>query len=161
MATTTEAETKFRKELVELLRARQAHLDFQTATKDFSFSDAGYKPASVPHSAWELLEHMRITQRDILDFASAPEYKPLKWPDEYWPPASAPKDESEWHGSIRQFEADLQAMIALAEDRRHDLNESLPNGKGQTLLREILLVADHNSHHLGQFLFLKKMLPLT
>lgn len=152
------ADSELRKQLLSLLEGKWAHLDFASAVNDFPMAEAGSKPEGAPHSGWELLEHLRITQRDILDFCTSSNYQHLEWPRAYWPSAEALPDVNAWTASVAAFEKDLEAIKKLASDEGLDLYKPLANGKGQTLLREILLVADHNSHHLGQLLFLKKML---
>ena len=152
------SDSELRKQLLSLLEGRWAHQDFTSAVRDFPVSMAASKPGGAPHSGWELLEHLRITQHDILEFSSSPHYQSLEWPRDYWPPSDTPPHAKAWAGSVAAFEEDLNALKKLAADPERDLHKPLPNGDGQTLLREILLVADHNSHHLGQLLFLKKML---
>ena len=147
-----------REHLANLLRMKGAHATFHETAHDFPAELRGVKPPGAPHSAWQLLEHMRIAQEDILDFSRNPEYREKKWPDEYWPPEEAPPDEQAWDNSVRQFERDLKAMLALVADTKQDLLAAIPHGKGQTLLREALLVADHNAYHVGQLMFLRKML---
>ena len=147
-----------RKHLAELLRMKSAHLDFDAAVSGFPPELRGQKPPGAPHSAWQLLEHMRIAQEDILDFSRNPKYREKKFPDDYWPPAEAPASADEWDRSLQQFQSELKEMQALIADTSHDLLAKLPHGTGQTLLREALLVADHNAYHLGQFVFLRKML---
>jgi hypothetical protein len=134
-----------------------AHLSFREAVADFPAELRGKKPKGTPHTAWQLLEHMRLAQEDILDFSRNPKYEERKFPDDYWPATAAPPSEEAWDRSVRQFEKDLQAMqhLVAAEE---DLFAKIPHGKGQTFLREALLVADHNSYHLGQLMFLRKTL---
>lgn len=141
-----------------LLRMQGAHLSFEEALADFPTEFRGVKPHGVPHSAWELLEHMRIAQEDILDFSRNPGYVDKVFPDDYWPPSPAPPSDEAWQQSVRQFAEDLGAMRSLIADLSQDLFARLPHGTGQTLLREALLVADHNAYHLGQLVFLRKML---
>ena len=150
-----------RKHLDSLLRMKGAHLSFEAAVADFPVALRGAKPAGVPHSAWELLEHMRIAQEDILDFSRNPNYREKKFPDDYWPAGEAPPNEEAWTRSVEQFQSDVQEMQALIAHTGHDLLAKIPHGKGQTLLREALLVADHNAYHLGQLMFLRKMLNRT
>ncbi len=119
---------------------------------------AGETPQGVSHSGWELLEHLRITQRDILEFSLGTDYKPLDWPREYWPESKSPRDQKEWEESVRKFEVDLQRLQEIAADSGTDLYTPFAQGEGQNWIRELLLVADHNSHHLGQLIFLKKIL---
>ena len=147
-----------RKHLADLLRMQGAHIGFAAALADFPERLRGAKPAGAPHSAWQLLEHLRIAQEDILDFSRNPAYRDKKFPDDYWPPAETPPNAQAWDASVRQFQADLKEMLELIADTKHDLLARIPHGKGQTLLREALLVADHNSYHLGQLMFLRKML---
>ena len=147
-----------RKQLDNLLRMKGAHLSFDAAVADFPAALRGSKPVGAPHSAWELLEHMRIGQEDILDFSRNPQYREKKFPDDYWPAAEAPPADEAWDQSVQQFQRDLKEMRELIADPRHDLLAVIAHGQGQTLLREALLVADHNAYHLGQLVFLRKML---
>jgi hypothetical protein len=150
-----------RRHLENTLRMKGAHLTFDAAVADFPAALRGLKPAGAPHSAWQLLEHMRIAQADILDFSRNPAYSEKKFPDDYWPAAETPPGEEAWTATVEQFRRDLEAMQALVADTAQDLLAKIPHGKGQTLLREALLVADHNAYHLGQFVFLRKMLEAT
>jgi len=147
-----------RTHLDNLLRMKGAHLTFQAAVTDFPDGLRGVKPPGAPHSAWQLLEHMRIAQQDILDFSRNPGYQEKKFPDDYWPATEAPPDAASWSRSAREFESDLKELRALVADTKQDLLAPIPHGQGQTLLREVLLLADHNSYHLGQLMFLRKML---
>ena len=147
-----------REHLANLLKMEGAHIAFDDAVIDFPAHLRGVKPKGAPHSAWQLLEHMRIAQEDILDFSRNPDYKEKKFPDDYWPAKDAPPTEAAWDKSARQFQQDLKEMQALIADPKHDLQAAIPHGDGQTLLREALLVADHNAYHLGQLMFLRKML---
>ncbi len=150
--------TSLREHLANLLRMKGAHVTFHETVTDFPAHLRGTKPKGAPHSPWQLLEHMRFAQEDILDFSRNPEYKEKKWPDDYWPAEDAPPDEEAWDKSVRQFQHDLKEIQALVADTKHDLLAAIPHAKGQTLLREVLLVADHNAYHLGQLMFLRKML---
>jgi hypothetical protein len=147
-----------RKHLDNLLRMQGAHISFQEAMANFPPALRGAKPQGAPHSAWELLEHMRLAQEDILDFSRNPDYRERKFPDDYWPATATPSTEEAWSESVNRFRSDLEEMRALLADTKHDLLAKIPHGTGQTLLREALLVADHNSYHLGQLMFLRKML---
>ena len=147
-----------RKHLDDLLLMKGAHLSFEEAVLGFPVALRGAKPKGAPHSAWELLEHMRIAQEDILDFSRNPNYQERKFPDDYWPGSDAPSSEEAWSRSVEQFQSDLREMRALIADEKLDLLAKIPHGKGQTLLREALLVADHNAYHLGQLVLLRKML---
>ena len=147
-----------RTHLNNLLLMKGAHLSFREAVADFPVPLRGKKLRGAPHTAWQLLEHMRMAQEDILDFSRNPDYQERKFPDDYWPAASAPLSEEAWDNSIKQFERGLKAMQKLIADQSRDLSARLPHGQGQTLLREALILADHNSYHLGQLVFLRKML---
>jgi len=150
-----------RKHVDNLLRMKGAHIAFDGALKDFPKAMRGAKPAGAPHSAWELLEHIRLAQEDILDFSRNPEYRAKTFPDDYWPATPAPPSDEAWDHSVQQFQNDLKQMQALVADTGNDLFAKFPHGKGQTLLREALLVADHTAYHLGQLVFLRKMLEAT
>jgi hypothetical protein len=118
----------------------------------------GVKPEGAPHTPWQLLEHIRIAQWDILEFSKSGKHKSPKWPDEYWPKTAAPPTDKAWDKSVKQVMADLDAICDLVRDPKHDLTAQLPHGDGQTLLREVLLVADHNSYHLGQLVMVRRIL---
>ena len=118
----------------------------------------GVKPPGVPHTAWQLLEHMRIAQSDILEFSRDAKHKSPPWPEGYWPKTEAPPNAASWNNSLRSFRADLKAMAKLVADKKTDLFAKIPHGTGQTILREALLVADHNSYHLGQMVLLRRLL---
>jgi hypothetical protein len=150
-----------RKHLTDLLRMEGAHLTFQAAVADFPVHLRGVTPPGAPHSAWQLIEHMRLAQEDILDFSRNPDYRPRKFPDDYWPATSAPPSATAWDASVERFQSDAQEMQDLIGDVKNDLLANIPHGEGQTLLREALLVADHNSYHLGQLVFLRKILQQT
>ena len=147
-----------RDHLLELLRGGSAHLDFDKAIADLPASLRGVRPEGTPHSVWELVEHLRIAQWDILDFSRNPGYVHLDWPKDYWPPTPAPPDDAAWEESVAAFRRDLQAMQDLVADPKTDLYAKFPWGDGQTILREALLVADHNAYHLGQIVVVRQML---
>jgi hypothetical protein len=147
-----------RKHVLELLRGKSAHVDFDAAVSKFPVKRAGEKPVGAPYTAWQLLEHMRIAQWDILEFSRDPKHVSPAWPAGYWPRAESPTGTAAWSQSVRAFRADLQAMMKLVADPANDLLARIPHGEGQTLLREALLVADHNSYHLGQFVMLRRLL---
>src|SRR6185369_7273688 len=131
-----------RKQLVELLRKEGAHLSFDDAVADFPVKLRGIKPRGAPHTPWQLLEHLRITQWDILDFSRNPKYAEPAWPDDYWPKEDTPESPAALAKSLEQFRTDLQAMEALVEDPKTELFAKIPWGNGQTILREAMLVAD-------------------
>ena len=147
-----------RKHLLALLRMEGAHLTFDEAVKGFPIELRGAKPKGAPHTPWQLLEHLRIAQWDILDFSRNPAYQEMKWPDDYWPKTEAPPAAAAWDQGVEQFRRDLKSMEALVSDASVDLTARIPHGTGQTVLREALLVADHNAYHLGQLVFVRKML---
>ena len=152
--------SQIRKQLVELLRSGYAHVGFEQVVRAFPPERRGSRPPGAPHTAWQLLEHMRIAQWDILEFSRDSKHQSPKWPDGYWPKPDAPPDDRAWNHSIDQFEADLKAFEALIKDKARDLFEPFPHGDGQNLLREALTLADHNSYHLGQLAFLLKQFGL-
>jgi uncharacterized damage-inducible protein DinB len=147
-----------RQHLLDLLRGRNAHADFDTVVADFPSRMRGVKPPGAPHTAWQLLEHMRIAQSDILEFSRDAKHKSPPWPEGYWPKTEAPPSAASWNNSLRSFRADLKAMAKLLADKKTDLFAQIPHGTGQTILREVLLVADHNSYHLGQLVLLRRLL---
>jgi uncharacterized damage-inducible protein DinB len=147
-----------RQHLLDLLRGRNAHADFDTVVADFPSRMRGVKPPGAPHTAWQLLEHMRIAQSDILEFSRDAKHKSPAWPEGYWPKTEAPPSAASWNNSLRSFRADLKAMAKLVADKKTDLFAQIPHGTGQTILREALLVADHNSYHLGQLVLLRRLL---
>jgi hypothetical protein len=147
-----------REHLLYLLRSGGAHVDFESAVKDFPVEAANEKIEHLPYTAWAVLEHMRIAQHDILDFSRNAEYVSPKWPDAYWPAKDAEPDAAAWNKSIEQFRADLKEMESLVEDPATDLYAPIAHGDGQTILREALLVADHNAYHLGVLVTMKRLL---
>jgi len=149
-----------REHVLELLSGGHAHASFEQVVANFPAKLQGEKAAGLPHSAWMLLEHMRITQWDILDFSRNPKYRTLNWPDDYWPKDSAPPSSTAWEKSVRSFQHDLEAMKELVRNPDTDLFARIPWGEGQTILREALLVADHNSHHLRQLIDLRRLLDI-
>jgi hypothetical protein len=149
-----------RHQLVALLKGDQAHADFDSSIGDWPIQLAGVKVANFPHTAWMLLEHMRLAQWDLLEFSRNPKYIARKWPEEYWPTSEAPPSEKAWTASIAAFKKDLKTVEDLVTNSKTDLNWQIPWGDGQTILREILLVADHNSYHLGQLVMLRKSIGI-
>jgi hypothetical protein len=147
-----------RDHLRRLLDWRDAHADFDAAVKDMPPDRAGERPGGLPYSPWELLEHLRIAQRDILDFCRDPNYAEKKWPDDYWPDDPAPLTAEAWGESVAAFRADLEALKQLVADPAVDLFAKVPHGQGQTYLRELLLVADHNAYHVGQLIVVRRLL---
>jgi hypothetical protein len=147
-----------REHLLYLLRGGGAHLDFEAAIAGLPPELRGAKADGVPHTPWRLLEHMRIAQRDILEFCRNPRHQSPHFPEGYWPAGDAPPDPAAWDRSADAFRADLRAMQELVADPGTDLFAPLPHGQGQTVLREALLVADHNAYHLGQMVVVRRLL---
>jgi hypothetical protein len=147
-----------RDHLVKLLRGGSAHLGFDEAIEGFPADLRGTKHQELPHTAWQILEHLRMAQWDILDFSRNPGYVAPKWPDDYWPETAAPPDDKSWDRSVDQFRQDLKAMQNLVADPKTDLYAKIPWGEGQTILREALLIADHNAYHVGQIVSLRQAL---
>lgn len=147
-----------REHVVALLSSSHAHLTFEMATADLPVELRGAKVPGVSHTPWRLVEHMRIAQWDILQFSIDRHHVSPQFPDGYWPGEDAPPDLQAWDRSIAAFQADLQAMVDLVASPKTDLFRPFPHGQGQTLLREALLVADHNAYHLGQLVVVRKLL---
>jgi hypothetical protein len=147
-----------REQLLYLLRGGGAHIKFEEALKDFPVELFNRRAEGVPYTPWQLLEHMRIAQSDILEFSRSASHVSPEWPEGYWPDKTVEAGEDDWHRSVERFRADLQAMEALVADPSGDLYAPIPHAEGQTLLREALLVADHNAYHLGALVTLRRTL---
>jgi hypothetical protein len=154
----THVDAAVRDHLARFLDWGDARAGFDRAVEGLAPELRGRRPEGLPYSAWELLEHLRIAQRDILDFCRDPDYREPEWPGDYWPDAPAPPSAEEWEGSVAAFRADLAGMKGLASDPAVDLLAKIPHGSGQTYLREILLVADHNAYHLGRLVAVRRLL---
>jgi hypothetical protein len=152
--------TDLRKQIVALLNGGQAHATFDSAIKDFPADLRDKVPDKLPYSAWQLLEHLRITQRDILNFSAPPTggYHPIQWPEDYWPKSPAPPSANAWDQSVAAIHSDLKTFIALIENPASDLHKPFRWGDGQNLLREALLIADHNAYHLGELIVIRRLL---
>jgi hypothetical protein len=147
-----------REHLLYLLGGGGAHLDFDAAVANLPAQLRGAGVTDVPHTPWRLLEHMRIAQWDILEFSRNPKHISPPFPEGYWPEDDGPPDAAAWDRSLAAFRADLQAMQNLVANPSTDLFAPIPHGDGQTILREALLVADHNAYHLGQLVMLRRVL---
>jgi hypothetical protein len=147
-----------REQVLALLRGGNAHVAFDQVLKDFPAKLRGMKPKGAPHTAWQLLEHMRIAQWDILEFSRSSKHVSPEWPSGYWPKTEKPPNSDAWEKSVASFKKDLKAIQKLIEDPKIDLYAQIPHGTGQNLLREALLVADHNAYHLGQLVLLRQLL---
>ena len=153
------SETKaLREQLRRILSWQDAHVGFEKSVEGLSPKLRGVRVEGFPHSAWELLEHMRLAQWDILDFCRNANYKELHWPDDYWPSSPEPPSESAWDDAIASFRADREEVQAMAKDESIDLFAKIPHGSGQTYIREILLIADHNAYHIGQLVAVRRQL---
>ena len=149
-----------REHVLWLLRGGHAHIGFEQAIADLPAHLRGRAPTGIPHTPWRLLEHLRICQWDILEFSRNPNHVSPEFPDGYWPEEDAPPDADAWDKSVNAYRDDLQDMIALVANPTTDLFAPIPHGSGQTILREALLVADHNAYHLGQLAFLRRCLGI-
>jgi len=147
-----------REQLIKLLDWQDAHVNFDAAVENIPPSSQGVRPEGLPYSPWELLEHLRVTQNDILNFCQNPEYKAPEWPDEYWPKATSPLTQNDWQESIDAFRADRQSIQSLIADPALDLYAKIPHGDGQTYLREVFLVADHSAYHVGELIAVRRLL---
>ena len=147
---------ELREHILELLRGKFAHIELEMVLHEFPVAEINTRLENAPHTAWELLEHLRIAQHDIVEFSYNADHVSPEFPDGYWNKKEATADD--WRNSTAQILKDLQTMRDLVNDEANDLFAKLPHGSGQTLLREALLVADHNAYHLGQIAFLMRIL---
>lgn len=137
---------------------REAHANFEAAVADLPPDKRGVAPAGLPYSPWQLVEHLRFTQADILEFCSNVDYVNHTWPDDYWPKSAAPPDATAWDASVAAFRRDRAALQEMIKDPSCDLFARVPAGNGQTFLREFLLVADHTAYHVGQLIAVRRLL---
>ena len=153
---------ELQKQLVALLEGGQAHVTFDDAVKNFPAAKRGVVVEGLPYSAWQILEHIRITQRDILEFSSPPTggYQPMEWPAGYWPKTAEPPSEHAWNATIEAIRKDLKVFIGLISKPGVDLYKPFRWGEGQNLMREAMLIADHTSYHLGEFVILRRLLGI-
>ena len=147
-----------REQVINLLRGGQAHVTLDDVVQDFPARLRGIKPSGAPHTAWQLLEHMRIALWDILEFSRNAKHVSPKWPEGYWPKSEKPPSDAAWKKSVSSIKRDLAAMQKLIENPKTDLVAKIPHGAGQNILREALLAADHNAYHIGQLLLLRRLL---
>lgn len=153
-------ESALRDHLARFLDWDSAHLRFDDAVKDFPPPQRGIRPPGAPHSAWELLEHLRIGLWDIVEFSRDAKHVSPPWPSGYWPPKPAPPSDTAWDESVAAYQAALRALAEMTRDGSNDLYARIPHGDGQTLLREILVAGDHNAYHVGQLVMLRRMLQV-
>jgi hypothetical protein len=154
------SEGLLRDQLAKLLIWDDAHVSFDKAVADIPAKLRGKQPSGAPYSPWQLLEHLRLTQHDILDFCRNPNYEELDWPDDYWPSSAAPPSVHAWDDSVRQFREDRKALQDLARNPDVNLDARIPHGDGQTYLREIVLAADHAAYHIGQLVVIRRLLGI-
>jgi DinB superfamily len=147
-----------RQNLAYLIAGGGAHAKFEDVVRSLPPKLRGAKPENFPHSAWMLLEHLRIAQWDILEFSRNPKHKSPKWPEGYWPKTATPPSAAAWTKSIQRFRADQKAMLDLVVNPKTNLFAKIPWGDGQTILREALLVADHNAYHIAQLVDVRRLL---
>ena len=152
------SEQLLRAQLADYLDWKSAHVGFDDALKNLPAKSRGVVPAGFAHSVWQVVEHVRIAQHDILDFCRNPRYQEMKWPDDYWPKSPAPKGAAAWSRALADFRRDRTALQRLAVNRRIDLFATIPHGSGQTYLRELLLVADHTAYHVAQIVDIRRAL---
>lgn len=157
-AKATNPDKALRDHLEYLLKGGGAHVHFEDAINTFPPSKRGVFAKGLPHTGWQLLEHARIAQWDILEFSRNPKHVSPDFPGGYWPKTPLPPSDEAWEKSWKSFEKDLKEMIALIKDPKTDLHARIPHGDGQTILREALLLADHNAYHLGQIVYLRRAL---
>jgi hypothetical protein len=147
-----------REHVLYLLKGGGAHAKFEDVIEGIPPKLRGQKPSGFPHSAWMLLEHMRLAQWDILEFSRNAQHESPEWPGGYWPKSEASPSATIWDASIKSFRADLKAMQDLVANPKTDLFARIPWGDGQTILREAMLIADHNAYHLGQLVDVRRLL---
>jgi hypothetical protein len=157
-STNRTADAAVREHLKRVLDWEDAHAGFEATVKDFPAELRGRVPEGLPYSAWQIVEHLRLAQHDILDFCVNPHYEEMKWPDDYWPAAAAPPSGLAWDESIQKFIDDRSRVQQLVSDPAVDLLAKIPHGSGQTYLREVLLIADHSAYHVGQLLIVRRLL---
>jgi uncharacterized damage-inducible protein DinB len=160
MDRTAQVNDALRNHLLRLLDWKDAHVSFDAAVAGIPPEARGVQPEGVPYSTWQLLEHLRLAQRDILEFCRNPAYVEPSWPDDYWPATVTPPSEAAWEESIARFRVDRDALKQLAAGPEPDLFATIPHGTGQTYLRELLLVAGHNAYHVGQLILVRRLLGL-
>jgi hypothetical protein len=152
------ADDVVREQVLQLLRGGNAHLTLDQIVEGFPSEAINALPPNVPYSPWHLLEHIRIAQSDILEFMRDPDHVSPKWPEGYWPAKGEEADQARWQDTIQSLHSDMQELQAMVQDPTTDLYADLPHAEGYTVLREMLLVADHNSHHLGEFAILRAVM---
>lgn len=153
-------DTALREQLVQNLLIGHAHMPFTEAVSNFPKDSINTIPTHVDYSFWHLLEHIRISQHDILDFIKNPQYKEIEWPKDYWPDKSTIATMTDWNRTINKFKEDQEELVKIIKTKKTNLYSKIPHGQGQTILREILLVIDHNAYHIGEFSILRQVMQL-
>jgi len=153
-----QSEKSIRDLLIEQLEGRNAHVEFSQAVQGLTYKQTGISVEGLPHTIWELIEHIRIAQADILEFCTNPDYEALDWPDDYWPESSQPESKEELESSIEAVKDGIEQMKALVRDPERELQVPFDYGDGQTLFREALLIVDHNAYHIGQIVLTRRLL---
>jgi hypothetical protein len=153
-----ESDKVVREQLLFLLRSGNAHMNFDQAVADFPIQNINTKPPNVSYTPWYLLEHLRIAQWDILEFIRDPKHVSPTWPEGYWPPENEEADQAKWEKTICDFQADMETLQDMVVDQQVDLYALIPHAPDYTILREILLVADHNAYHIGEFAILRQVM---
>src|SRR4030095_5235924 len=147
-----------RQALLDYLNKPHTHASLMEAAKDFPEKFMNEKPAGLPYTFWGMLEHIRITQWDMVDFMRNPDYKEMDWPADYWPKENEKATKKMWDESVAKFEKDYENLIKIVEDNSNDLFTKIPHGTGQTIMREVLQIIDHNSYHIGQFIVMRRLI---
>ena len=155
-----DSNTLLRKQLVELLNGGSAHVNFENAIAHMPFKLAGVRPENIPYSGWELCEHIRIAQWDMVEFCKNAKHKSPKWPDKYWPLTKGPISQDQFDKCLDQIKYDLQRMVSMIEDFENDLFAPFVHGTGQNLLKEALQLADHTSYHTGEIIIIRRLLKV-
>lgn len=144
--------------LLEQLEGKHAHVDFNQAVQGLTYKQSGIKVEGLPHTIWQLIEHIRISQRDIIDFSKNSDYEEMNWPDDYWPESAGPESKGQFEESIQAVRKGIEEMRDLIRNPENDLQTPIPHGSGQTLFREAILIVDHNSYHIGQIVQIRRLL---
>lgn len=153
-------QSRIRELLLEQLSGQNAHVDFDRAVEGLTFDELCIRSNNFPHSIWELTEHIRIAQQDIVDFCINSEYEQPPWPEGYWPESHKPRNMNQWEATLGRIRKDHQTMVNLVTDHNNDLLAPIPHGDGQTLFREAMLIVDHNAYHIGQIVQLRRAMGI-
>src|SRR5699024_202104 len=152
--------SRLRNLLLQYFKGRHAHITFEQAVEDIPFDQTGIRPEGLPHSCWELVKHIQLAQRDIIEFCRNADYETPGWPDDYWPAEPKPASKEEWRETLSAIEQDREMVASLVKDSDADFLAQIPHGSGQTLFREVLLIIDHNAYHIGQIVQIRRLLRI-